>query len=111
MMGKGQSLAEYAFVFAVVIGAVAVFQWPMQRAVLQKTFAQVTDLCHEDCLKNAGGNEENCNCLNGQATTKRRKQDTRSWSSGWENVTLAPGAKVDRTWDTSSYMQTAPPVD
>jgi len=110
-MGKGQSLAEYAFIFAIVVGAVAVFQSPMQKAVLQKNFAQITELCNEGCLKNAGGNEENCDCRTGQATTRRRKQDARTWISGTETITLSPGAKVDRTWDTSSYTQTAPPED
>ncbi len=110
-MGKGQSLAEYAFVIAIVIGAVAVFQRPMGDAVLRKTFAKVLELCDRKCVENANGDEEQCNCVDGSSNPKRRKQDTQSWSSGTERIDLSAGAKVDRNWDVSSYTKTAAPPD
>ncbi len=110
-MRKGQSLAEYAFLFAIVIGAVALFQRPMGDAVLRRTFARVLELCDRSCVENAGGNEEQCNCVDGSSNPKRRKQDTVSYSSGNETINLSAGAKVDTSWDISSYTKTAPPAN
>ena len=105
-MKRGQSLAEYAFVFAVVIGALALMQRPMRNLVLGKTFAQAISLCDRACLE---GDEENCDCRTGAQTRKRNTQDSLTYSNGTERVTLSPGAKVDRTWDISTNIQTAPP--